>query len=392
MRKVVLPILLSAAITAAAAYYFTNTRSSGQTDEIRLSGNIEVIEAQVSFKIAGRVERRPVDEGMYLDKDALVAMLDTSDLKLQVDQRRAEWDAAKATLEALEAGSRPQEIAAAKAAMEKAAATLEELRNGTRPQDIAVAEAALSSAKADEARATDNFHRISALPPAATSADELDRAKSTYVMAREKMRQASEQLNLAKEGPRREEIEQARAALAQAQQQYEMIKIGPRKEDIDAGRARAAQAEATFHLAEVTLGYATLRAPMSGVVLSKNIEPGEYVMPGTPIVTMGDLKNVWLRAYVDETDLGRVKLGQKARVTTDTYPGRHYDGWVSFISDQAEFTPKTVQTQQQRVKLVYRIKINIDNTNMELKPGMPADAVIDTASAYVKPMAAAANP
>jgi HlyD family secretion protein len=385
MRKVVLPILLAGALTAAAAYHFINSRSGGQRGEICLSGNIEVIEAQVSFKIAGRVESRPVDEGMYLEKGTLVAMLDTSDLKLQVDQRRAEWDAAKAALEALEAGSRPQEIAAAKAAMEKAAATLDELRNGTRPQDIAVAEAALASAKADDARANDNYRRISALPPAATSADELDRAKSAYVMAREKMRQAAEQLNLAREGPRREQIEQAKAALAQARQQYEMIRIGPRKEDIDAGRARAAQAEATFHLAEVTLGYATLRAPMSGVVLSKNIEPGEYVMPGTAIVTMGDLKNIWLRAYVNETDLGRVKLDQSARVTTDTYPGWVYQGRVSFISDQAEFTPKTVQTQQQRVKLVYRIKIDIDNAKMELKPGMPADAVIDTGSAYLKP-------
>jgi HlyD family secretion protein len=273
--------------------------------------------------------------------------------------------------------------------MEKSAATLDELRNGTRPEDIAVAEAALASAKSDESRAEANFHRISQLPAGATSADELDRTKSAYVMAREKTRQAAKQLDLAREGPRREQIEQAKAALAQATQQYEMVKIGPRQEDIDAGRARAAQAEANFRLAEVTLGYATLRAPMSGIVLSKNIEPGEYVLPGTPIVTMGDLKNIWLRAYINETDLGRVKLGQSARVTADTYPGRSYPGRVGFISDEAEFTPKTVQTPQQRVKLVYRVKIDIDNSKMELKPGMPADAVIDTGSAYVKPMAAA---
>ncbi len=392
MQKVVLLILLAGGITAATAYYFAVTRSGVEDDEIRVSGNIEVVDAQVSFKIAGRVESRPVDEGMYIDKGTVVALLDTSDLKLQVDQRRAEWDAAKAALAALVAGSRPQEIAAAKAAMDKSAATLEELRNGTRPEDIAVAEAALASAKSDESRAEANFHRISQLPAGATSADELDRTKSAYVMAREKTRQAAKQLDLAREGPRREEIEQARAALAQATQQYELVKIGPRQEDIDAGRARAAEAEANFHLAEVTLGYATLRAPMSGIVLSKNIEPGEYVMPGTPIVTMGDLKNIWLRAYVNETDLGRVKLGQLARVTADTYPGRAYAGRVGFISDQAEFTPKTVQTPQQRVKLVYRIKIDIDNSKMELKPGMPADAVIDTGSAYVKPMSTARNP
>jgi HlyD family secretion protein len=389
MRKLFLFILLAGGVTAATAYYFAVTQSGVENGEIRVSGNIEVIDAQVSFKIAGRVESRPVDEGMYIERGTIVALLDTSDLKLQVDQRRAEWDAAKATLAALVAGSRPQEIAAAKAAMEKSAATLDELRNGTRPEDIAVAEAALASAKSDESRAEANFHRISQLPAGATSADELDRTKSAYVMAREKTRQAAKQLDLAREGPRREQIEQAKAALAQATQQYEMVKIGPRQEDIDAGRARAAQAEANFRLAEVTLGYATLRAPMSGIVLSKNIEPGEYVLPGTPIVTMGDLKNIWLRAYINETDLGRVKLGQSARVTADTYPGRSYPGRVGFISDEAEFTPKTVQTPQQRVKLVYRVKIDIDNSKMELKPGMPADAVIDTGSAYVKPMAAA---
>jgi HlyD family secretion protein len=129
-------------------------------------------------------------------------------------------------------------------------------------------------------------------------------------------------------------------------------------------------------LAETQLGYATLRAPFSGLVLSKNAEPGEYVSPGTPIVVVGDLEHVWLRAYVEETDLGRVKLGQRAYVTTDTYPGKVYQGRLSFIASEAEFTPRNVQTQKERVKLVYRIKIDIPNPAQELKPGMPADAEI----------------
>ena len=103
-----------------------------------------------------------------------------------------------------------------------------------------------------------------------------------------------------------------------------------------------------------------------------------YAAPGTPVVTVGDLVNLWLRAYISETDLGRVKVGQRVWVTTDTYPGKRYDGRVSFIASQAEFTPKNVQTEKERVKLVYRIKIDIQNPNMELKPGMPADAVILT--------------
>jgi HlyD family secretion protein len=155
------------------------------------------------------------------------------------------------------------------------------------------------------------------------------------------------------------------------------VKIGPRQEDIDQGRARVAQAQAALQLVKTQLSYATVVSPLTGVVLSKNIEPGEYVAPGTAVVTVGDLVNVWLRAYIEETDLGRVKVGQRASVTTDTYPGKRYEGRVSFIASEAEFTPKNVQTQKERVKLVYRIKIDITNPKMELKPGMPADAVIE---------------
>jgi HlyD family secretion protein len=124
------------------------------------------------------------------------------------------------------------------------------------------------------------------------------------------------------------------------------------------------------------LGYATITTPFAGLVLSENVEFGEYVAPGTPVITLGDMANVWLRAYINETDLGSVKPGQKVHVTTDTYPEKIYEGRISFISSEAEFTPKNVQTQKERVKLVYRVKIDIPNPQMELKPGMPADAEI----------------
>ena len=179
-----------------------------------------------------------------------------------------------------------------------------------------------------------------------------------------------------REGPRKEAIEQARAAWLQAQQRYELVRKGPRKETIEQARARAEQARQALAVAETRLSYTTLSSPLTGVVLSKNIEPGEYVAAGTPIVTVGDLEHPWLRAYINETDLGRVKVGQRVRVTADTFPGKAYEGHVSFISSQAEFTPKSVQTEKERVKLVYRIKVEIANPNMELKPGMPADAEI----------------
>jgi HlyD family secretion protein len=124
------------------------------------------------------------------------------------------------------------------------------------------------------------------------------------------------------------------------------------------------------------LSYAVLKSPLAGVVLSKAAEPGEFLSAGAPVVTVADLAGVYLRAYVNETDLGRVKLGARVRVTTDTWPGRVYAGRVAFISSQAEFTPKNIQTNRERVKLVYRAKIELANPAMELKPGMPADADI----------------
>jgi HlyD family secretion protein len=210
------------------------------------------------------------------------------------------------------------------------------------------------------------------------SSEEHDTTKAAYDVAVQRYREAVEHLALVKEGSRKQQIDAARAALNQAKAQYDLVKAGPRKETIDQSRARVKQAEAALQLSQTRLSYTTLVSPMSGVVLSKNIEPGEYVSPGTPVVTVGDLVNVWLRAYIPEGVLGRVKVGQKAKVTTDTYPGKVYEGRVSFIAQEAEFTPKNVQTEKERVKLVYRIKIDITNPAMELKPGMPADAVIES--------------
>ena len=374
-RKQLAMLAVVALAGVVAFVWLDGSRNSDRP--IRVSGNIEVTDAELSFKIPGRVEARLVDEGQTVKKGQTVALLDRRELTQEVNRSKAEVEAARAALAELEAGSRPEEIAEAQAAASQAKAHLQELEAGSRPQEIAAAEAAWQSAHADAKRLADDLDRYSGLyKKQLVSTQQYEAARTLSQMADARERQAKEQLDLLKEGPRKEDIAQARDAYAQAQQRYTLVKIGPRREDIQQGRARLDQAMQSMALAETRLGYATLLSPMSGIVLSKSIEPGEYVSAGTPIVTVADLENVWLRAYVDETDLGRVKLGQDVRVTTDTYPGKAYEGRVSFISSQAEFTPKSVQTEKVRVKLVYRIKIDIRNTNMELKPGMPADAEI----------------
>ncbi|MDD4600641.1 MAG: efflux RND transporter periplasmic adaptor subunit, partial [Negativicutes bacterium] len=169
----------------------------------------------------------------------------------------------------------------------------------------------------------------------------------------------------------------ANARADQAAQQLSVVVEGPRREEIELATARVEQVKQVLKLTQTRLSYAQITAPVDGMVLSENIEAGEYVSPGTPVVTIGDLNQVWLKAYIAETNLGKVKLGQKVAVTTDTYPNKVYEGHISFIASEAEFTPKSIQTTEERVKLVYRIKVTIDNNANELKPGMPADAVID---------------
>ena len=344
---------------------------------IRVSGNIEVTDVELAFKIPGRVVERRVDEGENIKTGQVAARLETADLAADVAVRRGEVQAAQAVLAELLAGSRPEEIKAAEGAAQQAEARLKELEAGSRVQELAAAEASFARAQAEAERARADHERYAGLfKKSIISAQQYDAARTAYETAKAHQEEVGEQLKLVREGPRKEQIEQGRAALVQARERYILAQKGPRRETIDQARARLEQAQSALALGETRLGYATLYSPLSGVVLSKNIEPGEYVAPGTPVVTVGDLVNVWLRAYINETELGRVKLGQRARVKTDTYPGKWYAGRVSFISSQAEFTPRSVQTEKERVKLVYRVKIDIENPNMELKPGMPADAEI----------------
>lgn len=144
----------------------------------------------------------------------------------------------------------------------------------------------------------------------------------------------------------------------------------------DTDWANVKQMRASLELANTKLGWALLASPLNGYILVKSAEQGEVVQAGAPVFTAVDLNNVWVTAYINETDVGKVKLNQKAIVKTDSFPHKSYKGWVSFISQQAEFTPKYIQTTTERVKLVYRIKVRVDNSSLELKPGMPADAYI----------------
>lgn len=376
-RAVVILALAAALVGVALGYTQLVHRSDQKSRMIKVSGNFEIVDAEVSFKIPGKVEERFVDEGHSVLAGQLVARIEDKDIREEVALRRAEVQAARAQLEELERGSRPEEIAQAEAVVERTRAYLRELLAGSRHQEIQAAEAVLGRARAELERwKVDHYRQRQLFQRGVISAREYEAVLAAFKAAEAQVREAQERLKLVKEGPRAEQIAQARAALTEAEQRLALVREGPRKETIEAARARLDQAKAALKIAETRLGYTTVVSPLTGIVLSKNVEPGEYVAPGTPVITVGDLEHIWLRAYINETDLGRVKVGQTVRVRTDTYPGKIYHGRISFISSQAEFTPKNVQTEKERVKLVYRIKVDVANPHMELKPGMPADGEI----------------
>ena len=385
---IIIPLLLTAIAGAFVYRYFT-----GFDDDLALmfSGNIEVTEAQMSFRIPGRLQERLVEEGDSVSIDQPLARLENTDQTIAVARAEASLAHARAVLAELEAGSRQEEIARSEARVLQYRHRLSELQNGSRAEDIETAKAELDRAAAAEEsaivqlnRAQNEYDRYSQLIKSnAVSKDIFEDFQARYNTwqsqvkeAQARSRIAAQQLRLLEAGPRIEQIRQAEAELQQAEAEFALIKAGPRVESIDQARAQVQGAEEGVNQAQQQLAYTELSSPMKAVVLSVAAEPGEYLNPSSPVLTLGRLEKPWLRAYVHGKALGRIKLNQEVDVTTDSFPDKIYKGRISFISSQAEFTPKTVQTFEERVKLMYRIKVALDNPDNELKPGMPADGVV----------------
>jgi len=389
-KKRIVILLLVAAVAGLLIYNFV--KNSDDVSTIQFSGNIEVTEARMSFKIPGRMEKRLVDEGDSVHAGQLLATLEKTDQSISLAKAEAGLAFAESVLAELEAGSRQEEIDRSQARLMQARQTLTELQNGSRDQEIEGVRAehkrawaaeqsalvALNQAKNDYERYAKLFNEGGLSQTAFENYRSLfDIAKNRKEEAEAHARAVGEQLALQIAGPRIEQIKRAQAAVKQAEAEYALITAGPRQESIDQARAKVQIEAQLLNQARQQLLYTELLAPMNGVVLSTAAEAGEYLNPASPVLTLGELQKPWLRAYIHEKELGRIKLGHNVTVSTDSFPSRKYTGHVSFISSQAEFTPKTVQTFEERVKLMYRIKVTLDNLNNELKPGMPADGFID---------------
>ena len=306
-------LMLGAGTWAAHALLFKDAAS---TDSLLVSGNIEAHESVVSFKaVLSRVVELPFDEGQWVKAGTILARLDDSDYRQQV-------------------------------AINEAALRVQEQLLASAMQKLEAARATIANDDADLAQKTLDYGRSQKLwNEKIISSDQRDHTETA--------------------------LKQSSAAM-----QRDVAMERSAQQDIAVAEANIRNASENLELAKIMLGYTTLRAPFSGVIITRQTELGEVMQPGTPVVTIADLDHVWLRAYVAETDLGRIRWSQAATVHTDTWPGKAYPGQISFIASEAEFTPKSVETHKERVTLVYRIKIDVENPRHELKPGMPADATI----------------
>jgi len=319
-RKRILPIV-GVLVVAVALWFILRPRGDGGA--LDASGTVEATDAQLGFQAAGRIDTILVDEGSRVRDGQELARLDQTELKARRGQAAAQLSAAQALLTELERGNRAQDIQQGRDAVASANQKL-----------------------ADAQRDLDRTRRL--FDGGAVSREALDKAQLAFDVAQSTHDQAAQALQL--------------------------LEAGPRPERIEAQRATVAQARATVQQIDAMLDNAVIRAPFDGVVTVKDREIGETVAPGAPVLTVTNLDDRWVRIYIPETRIGAVHLGEPASITADTYKGKVYRGAVSFIASEAEFTPKNVQTTDERVKLVYAVKVRITvDSSYDLKPGIPAD-------------------
>ncbi|MCL4792975.1 MAG: HlyD family efflux transporter periplasmic adaptor subunit [Bryobacteraceae bacterium] len=385
MKKII-PIVLVLAVAGVFAWrHFSGSEADGV---LRLSGNIELTEVTLSFKMPGRLVELALDEGDEVRAGQVLARLDREELERGLEREQAGVRLAQSMLVQVRTGIEFQrealdgELALRGAELRAAEARLTELEAGSRPQELEQARAAAAEARTQHEQAAADWERAQRLfKNDDISAQQRDQFRTRFDATRAALERAEQTRALVQEGPRREQIEQQRAAVERARAAIRLAEAGRidlrrRQEEVAARAADVQRASAQEGVLTSQLSDRVLESPVDGVVLTKAAEAGEVLAAGAAVVTLGDVDKPWLRAYINQSDLGRVRLGMPVAVMTDSYPGKRYQGRVTFISDEAEFTPKQIQTQEERVKLVYRIKVEMENPNRELKSNMPVDAEI----------------
>jgi HlyD family secretion protein len=356
-RKHIPIILIGAAVVAATALYASWFH---RDTALHGSGTVEARDIRVGSKIGGRIDKVLVREGDSVQPGQILLTFDDQELQAALEQSRASAEKAKR-------GFRPEEIAEARAAAEQAKADYELKRHGYRKEDIDAAQDDLERAKADETRTRLDFDRYEALAKKdLVSKQQRDTAEANWKMALAQREMSQHKLEELQRGYRPEEIASAQARYQQAQATLEKLERGNRREDVELAKAAYAYDQARFRERQVT-------APSAATVEVLDVRPGDLIAPNTPVATLLERDQIYVRIYIPETEIGRVQIGQKAEVRVDSFPKEVFNGAVEQVNQQAEFLPRNVQTREERIHQVFGVKIRIDDPSGRVRAGMAAD-------------------
>ena len=331
-KKIIIPVVVLI-LVAAGVWRFWETEQQAPGPEIKIFGNIDIRQAGLAFPEQQRIIEVLVQEGDRVTAGQTLARQQSDRLEAQISQTKSQISAQQQVVNRLEAGTRRQEIEQARA-------------------EVVAARAQLDNAKT-------TYTRVQQTADAGVASQQaLDNARSAFNVAQAQLQVKQKALNLALEGPR--------------------------KEDIAAARDTLKSLEASLSLLNIRLADMTLRSPSVGVIQNRILEPGEMGGPTRPVVTLALTTPKWVRAYIPEPELDLINLGMPAKIMVDAYPDQPYDGWIGFISPVAEFTPKSVQTEDLRTKLVYEVRVFIRDPKDLLRLGTPATVLVERNAAPVK--------
>jgi multidrug resistance efflux pump len=347
---------------------------------LKLPGLVEIQEVRLGSKVGGRVEKVSVAEGDLVAEGDELVRIEVPELKRQRDQlqaklRQAEWQLKKA-----EEGPRPQEVYAAEAAMKVARWHLKKIEEGNRPEEKRLAQSEFEAADADWRLAQDEYDRAQRLYRRdATAKADFDTARANLQRGLGRLQAARARLDLMNAGSRTEEVEEGRAELERLTTNYELLKAGTRDEEKEEARARRDETRARLQEIEVQIEEAVVKAPEAAVIEVVAVRKGDLVPPNQPILRVLRAADLWVKIYVPETDLGRVRLHQKVEVTVDGYGDRRFQGEVVQISSVSEFTPRNVQSVDERKHQVFGVRVRVSDPQGVFKSGMAAEVHVPLA-------------
>ena len=374
-RTIFIGVAIVLLVAVAATWKYLSSREPA--NRLVLSGTVEADEIHVGSKVGGRVSAVLVREGQDVSAAQPLIRFEAYDLDAKRSEAQASVAQAEANLQKTLNLSRPEEIAEARAQAEAARKALEQAQHGPRVQEIDAARADLKAAEADYEVARVSLTRVERLVASGIAArQDFDNAKAAFDRAAAQRDAARDRLALLQAGTRTEEIERSEQLYKQANARRELVERGARKEDVQAARAQLDLARATLDGILSQIAELEVKSPANAAVEVLQVRPGDLISPGSPIATLVEVDRLWVRVFVPEPELGYMQLGKEVSVQVDSFPSESFSGRIEQIASRGEFTPRNVQTREERTHMVFSVRLRLDNSQRRLRAGMAADVLI----------------